>query len=70
MTNPPKATKEFVQQAVAQILCANTLSPIVQMLSAQLFSLYIQQEIFGKFSPDPLTFAAIWCILYLVAGVV
>ena len=38
MTNQPIPTKEFVQQAVAQILCANTLSPItiVQMLSAQL----------------------------------
>ena len=38
MTNHPKATKEFVQQVVAQTLCANTLSPItiVQMPSAQL----------------------------------
>ena len=36
MTNHPKATKEFVQQVVAQILCANTLSPIVHTLSAQL----------------------------------
>ena len=41
MTNQPKPTEEFVQQAVAQILCANKNSnsishTIVQMLSAQL----------------------------------
>lgn len=46
MTNQPIPTKEFVQQAVAQILCANTLSLIVQMLSAQLLGL-IKMSIFS-----------------------
>ena len=46
MTNHPKVTREFVQQAVAQILCANTLSLIVQMLSAQLLGL-IKMSIFS-----------------------